>query len=105
MKINLTPVTSKLFTQTVSDDDIILSAEISDLGANNIFQFLYDNASDIGFAMKSERTGQVVTFVLKKTERDNDGDTLFWSFVPAKELNKGVVYSTNKHLSVTIFND
>lgn len=65
--------------------DRTFSAERSDLNVSTTFGRIYDDAADLGFAMRSSRTGRVVLFALTREERDADGDARFWEFEPIPE--------------------
>ena len=43
---------------------------------------IYDDAADVGFAMKSAKTGVVQTFCLYSTEGSSEGELLFYVFKP-----------------------
>ena len=97
-ELNITPVSSNLFT--FCKDTKTLVAEISDLEANcgrAWLTRLYNDACDIGFAIRSEKTGKVIRFSLSNEEKDREGDLVAFHFSPV-ETNSGV-------REVVIFND
>lgn len=59
---------------------------------------LYDDAMDVGFAIKSEKTGKVERFYLDHSEKDRDGDIQYWVCYPVNQQLDGRV-------QVLIFND
>lgn len=59
-------------------------AEISSLQyLGNPLERLYPDAGDQGFVMVSKKTGKEVDFVLKRVQRDAEGDIVFWEFEPS----------------------
>jgi hypothetical protein len=86
---------SKLFNW----DSKVPSCEESTLRGNdvNIMRKLYVDAADVGFGIRSERTGRTVRWILFNEVRDNEGDILYWSFKPEEE--------TVKVSSIIIWND
>lgn len=79
-------------------------ADISELEAQRLdaFDQLWHDEATKGFVMVSAVTGNEVPFVLDHTEREADGDTRAWRFVPhqhAIEMNAGL-----RKISVIIFN-
>lgn len=57
---------------------------------------LYNDARDVGIAIRSHHTGRLERFALTRTE-ERDGDLLAWHFSPAPGNKTG--------LTVIIFND
>jgi hypothetical protein len=82
-------------------------AEISTIQGNfpsfAIFQQIYDDACDVGFAMVSANTGTVVRFYHASTDLDNEGDIMGWRFKPISEDVRRV--SKLDGVSVLIIND
>ena len=101
MKLPLIEFSSKQFT--LSADGKTLISEASDM-ENRHLQPLYNDACDRGFSVKSERTGNVVTFVLSDVRLFPDDDGICsWEFTPTTE-------SMSQHpecigMKATIFND
>ena len=88
--------------------------EASDLGGQPFLNQLYKDAVDVGFVMKSHKTGEEVMFCLDKEHRDTDGrgwgglpleygDITHWTFKPTSDSIKRNPQIVN--LEVTIFND
>lgn len=59
-------------------------AEASDMG-NRHLQRLHDDAVDLGFKMRSEKTGEVVTYVMQSVVHDLEGEVVGWQYVPTSE--------------------
>lgn len=59
-------------------------AEIAELEHARLdaFDQLWADEGTKGFVMVSAKTGEEVPFVLDHTEREADGDTMAWRFVP-----------------------
>lgn len=68
------------------------TTEISTLGPGFKFERIYDDACDVGFAIRSQ-TGNVKTFYLY-TQSGNDGNIDYWEF-----------HSLDDKVVVTVFND
>lgn len=101
MKFNVIEFPSKMFT--VSGNKLV--AEASDMG-NRHLQPLYDDACDVGFAVKSERTGKVVTFVMQSPFYKGEGEDRElggWHYVPTSESFRNVPECQN--MEATVFND
>ncbi len=60
------------------------SAFASDM-ENRHLQRIYDDACDIGFAVKSSVTGVVVVYVMTEVKRDRENDITHWEYVPTSE--------------------
>ncbi len=60
-------------------------------------QRLYNDACDIGIAIRSHHTGAIERFCLHKEMVDREGDLQGWVFKPCPE--------SKSDLTVTIFND
>ena len=58
---------------------------------------VYDDTADIGFSMRSDRTGEIVVFALTETKRNDDDDITGWEFV--------CVSKDAPAMTVSIFND
>lgn len=56
------------------------SAEASDLGSGTLFSRYYDDACDVGFQMRSGRTGKIVDFILMDIEKGTEGEIVAWHF-------------------------
>lgn len=56
---------------------------------------VWSDAADVGFNVRSNRTGRVELFTLRTEHKDDDGDVTHWTFVA----------STDPTITVTIIND
>jgi len=64
---------------------------------------IYDDACDVGFEIKSEKTGNNVKFYMDQEFTDNEGDLQYWTFKPLEvEVNKTPAL---RGMVVTVFND
>jgi hypothetical protein len=103
-QINRTPISSNHF----SYHNMSFSAELSDLlacaeGPAGLFQRLYDDAADVGFMMRSERTGTDVRFYLSKQCENSEREITGWIFKPCtEEVRKNPAI---RDVTVTVFND
>jgi hypothetical protein len=102
MKLHLRALSSNEFTW--SKESKSFSAEMSDFRGvdRDLFQRIYDDACDTGFAMYSERTGTTETFYFSKeifSGRGEDRELAGWEFLP---LNKELA---DLGIKVVIFND
>lgn len=59
-------------------------AEASEIGFCD-FHRIYDDACDVGLAIRSDRTGQTATFYLSDEKLDADGDVQVWVLKPIAE--------------------
>lgn len=94
-----------MFSWQRNAEGMCLVAEASDLN-NRHLQPIYNDACDVGFAVKSVHTGQVVTYVMVKPFYRGDGeDTELagWEYVPTSESERQV--PDCKGTKATIFND
>jgi hypothetical protein len=83
MQLNVVQVNSSLFTHFPKTKSLV--AEISDIGVRS-FQPLYDDAADVGFALRNEKTGNVTRWALSETLRDPvEGEILGWKMIPTTE--------------------
>ena len=71
----LDPAPLERFTTT--GDKLV--TEASDIGFR--LQQVFDDACDVGMAIRSHHTGKVITFVLHHEEK-LDGDVVAWHLVP-----------------------
>lgn len=95
---------SSLFTVSPhSDGTKVLVAEASDLGYHGPRR-IYDDACDVGVAIRSHRTGRLVRFYLDSEDRDHTGeDVAGWRFRPIAEDARRVPGAART--SVLIIND
>lgn len=66
-------------------DDKEFSCEHSDLNSGRIFDRVYDDACDVGFAMYNPKTGKTVRFYLASTDKCPDEEVAGWWFKPIPE--------------------
>ena len=78
------------------------SVEASDMG-NRHLQRLYDDAMDVGFAVKSSKTGDVVTYAMSHVEKDAEGELLYWRYEPTSESVRK--YPFCRGSMIMVFND
>ena len=91
MLLNPCKISSKMF----SFKDMKFVAEISQIRNLN-FGKVFDDASDIGFTIVSEKTGKCAVFAMNKI--DTDGEDIYgWNFV--------CVTPGLKNLSALVIND
>lgn len=81
MQLNVVQINSSLFNHFPKTKRLV--AEISDIQLLN-FQRLYDDAADMGFALRNPKTGNVTRWAVAKEVR-NDGEIMGWSLVPTPE--------------------
>lgn len=74
-----------------------LTAEASSLAHGmSVMSHLYDNAANVGLAIRSDRTQRVVRFSLANVRRDADQDVQAWEFLPEDRTLR---------VRVVVFND
>ena len=103
MKLKLVEHSSNQFTY-VSEKKVFV-ADASDLD-NRHLEKIYDDACDVGFAMKSEKTGKVITFVMESpfhTQTDDERELAGWHYVPTSESFRNVPECQG--MEAKIFND
>lgn len=84
MQLNVVQFNSAVFSHFPAAKALV--AEISDLGAGNPFQRLYDDAADIGFALVNKKSGNVTRWTLSETLRDPiENEVSGWTLVPTPE--------------------
>jgi hypothetical protein len=103
MKLTLVEHSSRQFTY----DRVkrVLIGEASDMD-NRHLERLYDDACDVGFAVKSENTGKVITFVMQSPFYHGNGEDrelAGWHYVPTSESFRNVPECQG--MIATIFND
>lgn len=95
---------SRLFG--VQKDSKAFVAEMSDLNGVNLFNQLYADACDTGFAMESSRTGDKAVFYFVEEIMHgpaNERELAGWLFKPTNETLRKMPHL--KDWSVTVFND
>lgn len=70
---------------------------------NRHLQPIYDDACDVGFAVKSSQTGNVVTFHMVNVVKDAEGELVKWEYELTSE-------SARRHpecgrMTAEVFND
>lgn len=55
-------------------------ADASDFRGKKLLGRVYQDASDVGFIVRSHRTGKEKAFVEVRTALDNYGETKYWEF-------------------------
>ena len=83
MLLQVPTVSSSLFTHDREKRKLV--AEISDLGLSNPFSRLYDDAIDVGFALKNPKTENITYWAYHDVCHDPDGDVVYWKFYPLPE--------------------
>ena len=84
MERNVTQVNSKLFVHHPRHK--LISTEHSDIGNIN-FQPLYDDACDVGLALRNHKTGSVTRWNLSESDtmKDPEGEIVYWTLHPTPE--------------------
>lgn len=83
MKLNVAQVNSSVFMHFPKTKSLV--AAISDIGIRS-FQPPYDDAADVGFALRNEKTGNVTRWALSETLRDPaEGEIIGWKMIPTTE--------------------
>lgn len=68
-------------------EEKLFVAEASDFHGINLFGRVFGDSCDAGFDLVSDKTGDVRAMALDHTEKDAEGDTLWWDFTPFKIRN------------------
>jgi hypothetical protein len=100
MRFNIIEFSSNQFTYNAADRTF--TSEASDLD-NRHLQRIYDDACDVGFAIKSDKTGEVVTYVMNSVKKDEEGDVEYWTYHPALESQRKI--PSCRDTMVMVFND
>jgi len=100
MKLNVIEFPSDQFTYSKHSNCLV--SEASDMG-NRHLQHLYDDACDVGFAVKSSQSGDVVNFHMVNVMKDGEGELIGWEYELTAE-------SARQHpecgrMTATVFND
>ena len=83
MLLNVVQINSSLFDHYPRSKSLV--AEISSTGIKR-FDRLYDDAADVGFAFRNEKTGSVTRWSLSREVRDEvENELVAWHFVPTPE--------------------
>ena len=101
MKRDLPPIDSSKF----SFSHRLATADVTDLVPSFRNHLLYDDAADVGFAMRSTKTGEVATFVLARplTTGGNDNELFGWEYILISEDARR--FPALSGLTVHILND
>jgi hypothetical protein len=78
-------------------------AEASDLKRHELYRQIYDDAADVGFAIRSVRTGKITRFYAAQVQKDREGDIIHWTFkvIPEDARRDPAL----RDLSVFVIND
>lgn len=77
-------------------------AEASTLGRGFLGK-IWNDSADVGFAMRSIRTGDKVIFALEKEHRDDENEITHWVFKPTAFAIRNNPDLAN--VKATVFND
>jgi hypothetical protein len=105
MKYAVIEFPSSMFSWQRQPSGMTLVGEASCMG-NRHLQALFNDACDVGFAVKSTHTGAVVTYVMSKPIYQGEGEDreiCGWEYVPTAESIRKV--PDCKGTRATIFND
>jgi len=102
MKFKVIEFPSSMFSWQRESTGMILVGEASDLG-NRHLQPLYNDACDVGFAVKSTHTDAVVTYAMSEVKKDAEGEIQKWLYEPTEESIRKVPDCANTR--AVIFND
>ena len=86
---------------TYNKQNKLFTGEISEVP--QVLRQLWDDSMDLGFGIRSERTGAVVYYTLKDVERDANGDVIAWHFMPSALSSSRTPLAADT--SVVILND
>jgi hypothetical protein len=103
MRLNVIEFSSKQFTYNAADKTF--TSEASDLD-NRHLQQIYNDACDVGFAMKSDKTGNVITYVMTKPFYHGEGEDRElggYNYVPTSESIRE--HPECEGTKVIVFND
>ena len=81
----------------------MFTTEASLLRDLNCFGQIYDDAADVGFALRNPKTGESAVFAFEKDNIDRDGDVISWVFRPVSEYVRR--NAALRNVSVVVFND
>lgn len=103
MRLPLVEHSSNQFTYTANNKTLV--SEASDLD-NRHLERLYDVGNELGFAVKSEKTGNVVVFVMAAPFYHGEGEDrelAGWHYIPTCESFRKVPECQG--MEAKIFND
>ncbi len=73
-------VGSEMFTFNKSTSTFVSDASL--FGDSTLCKRLYNDSYDLGFGIKSKRTGNVEYFYESLVKKDSDGDLIFIEYIP-----------------------
>lgn len=82
MKLNVTQISSSPFSHSLRRR--LLIAEWSEIGLPTL-QRLYDDAADVGLALRNPLTGNVTRWALREELRDGEHELIALILVPTPE--------------------
>lgn len=89
MELQVQEISLKRFTYVKPDGHPTsypsLVSEASDLGHVNLQQRLYDDACDVGFAIRSHKTNHVERFYFEKCDFDKEGEVVGFIYKPVNK--------------------
>jgi hypothetical protein len=97
MRLNTIEFPADMFTVTGHQ----ISAESSDMG-NRHLQRLYDDAADVGFAMRLP-VGEVITFSLVDVKKDGEGELMYWIYAATADSIRRIPEC--RKIQAIVFND
>ena len=101
MLLNVVQINSSLFSHFPKTKRLV--AEISDIHVSR-FDRLYDDAADVGFAIRNEKTGNVTRWTLSNEVRDNvENELVAFNLVPTPESIRA--QPILKGYTMTLLND
>lgn len=84
MQLTVDLIPSKAFSHFPASKRMV--AEISDLNSFEGFKPLYDDAVDVGFAIKNAKSGNITRWAVADEIRDTrENELLGWYLVPTQE--------------------
>tara|TARA_R110000868_G_scaffold176057_4_gene413406 strand:- start:523 stop:834 length:312 start_codon:yes stop_codon:yes gene_type:complete len=103
MKLQLNePISLDLFTHNKETRSFV--TEASDLGNFDLFQRIYDDASDVGFLICNPNTGRTILVILSKELADYENNEVHgWEFTPCNDDARS--YPNLRDYKFIIYND
>jgi hypothetical protein len=95
-------INNAIDSKQFSFKDNTFVAEASDFTGRVIERQIYDDACDIGIAIRSSSTGKIMKFFLHQIKKDGEGDVMFWEYHICADDAR---VPGCKDLKVIIFND
>lgn len=100
MLLNVVQVNSSLFSHFPKTKRLV--ADLSDIQVKR-FQQLYDDACDVGFALRNEKTGNVTRWSVSDEVRDNENELVAYTLFPTPESVRA--QPVLQGYSITLLND